>query len=181
MKTYVINLIGGPGCGKSLMSCLLFSELKIRGYVVEYAQEYVKKLIWKNDIQILNNQHYIITKQYKLINELNNHVEFIITDSPILLGLYYNRHNKNNICDIQKTEEEIKKYISEFNNINVFIERGLYKFEQQGRIHTEDESKNIDIKLLNILDELDYQYSSFKSSKDSVNDIINYIFKHFDP
>ena len=44
VKTYVINIIGAPGVGKTTISALLFAKLKLRGYICEYVQEYAKKL-----------------------------------------------------------------------------------------------------------------------------------------
>ena len=42
MKTLVINLIGGPGCGKSTIAAELFSRLKKMGVTCELVTEYIK-------------------------------------------------------------------------------------------------------------------------------------------
>ena len=44
--TYIINLLGGPGCGKSTIAALIFAKLKLheKKYSVEYVQEYAKYL-----------------------------------------------------------------------------------------------------------------------------------------
>jgi broad-specificity NMP kinase len=61
VRSIVINLIGGPGCGKSIMAMQLFIKLKILGYSVEYVSEYAKKLTWTKNYDGLNNQ-YMLTK-----------------------------------------------------------------------------------------------------------------------
>ena len=54
-RTFVINFIGAPGTGKTTICSLVFAHLKIAGYVVEYVQEYAKKLVWEGQFEILNN------------------------------------------------------------------------------------------------------------------------------
>ena len=41
-ETLVINLFGGPGCGKSTTMARLFADLKARGYNVEMVSEFAK-------------------------------------------------------------------------------------------------------------------------------------------
>ena len=44
--TIIINMISGPGSGKSVLAAELFVEMKKQGYNVEFLQEYAKKLVW---------------------------------------------------------------------------------------------------------------------------------------
>lgn len=53
-KTCVINIIGGPGLGKTTMAALIFANLKKKGFIVEYVQEYAKKLVWQKKFSKLN-------------------------------------------------------------------------------------------------------------------------------
>ena len=83
-QTYVINIIGGPGIGKTTISALLFANLKIRGYICEYVQEFAKKLVWLKDYDTLNNQFFVSREQYTLLKQIDGHVDFLITDGPLI-------------------------------------------------------------------------------------------------
>lgn len=176
-KTIVINLIASPGSGKTTIAALLFAELKMKGYLTEFVQEYIKKYIWKNDYDTIMDQFYISRQQYELQKNINGKVDFIVTDGSLIHGLFYNRYNKNNISNVEKTEDKLKEYLSEFHNIFLFIERGQWKYEQEGRIHTEKESIEISDKLKEMLDEFKLPYRIFDSSKSEIENMINYIFE----
>ena len=76
--TKVINFIGGSGCGKSLMSALVFAELKMKHLSVEYIQEYSKQLVWANNMDLLNDQYHVSIKQYNRIKMMEDKVDYII-------------------------------------------------------------------------------------------------------
>jgi hypothetical protein len=58
----------------------------------------------------------------------------------------------NNLSNIEKTEALIMEYYGKFKNINLFVQRGDYKYENAGRIESENESKSIDFHLQNMLE-----------------------------
>ena len=177
--TYVINMISGPGSGKSTLGAELFVYMKKRGYRVEYLQEYAKKLVWTKQFQILDNQHIVSYKYYNEINSIykSDEIDFVILDSSLLNGLYYNRHNPDNLSNVEKTEEMIVKYYNEFNNFNVFVERGDdYEFEKAGRIHSEKESLQIDKELPKIMKKLGIKYSNIKISRNDKGETVKKLF-----
>ncbi len=180
-KTYVINLIGGPSCGKSTLSALLFAKLKLnkKKYSIEYVQEYAKHLVWTKQFDILNNQYYVTQYQYKLLKQMNGAVDFVITDGPLIQGMYYNMHNRDNISNVEKTEKFIVDCHSEFNNINIFLNRGNFEYETQGRLQTEEESREIDVILKHLLKQKHIDFVIFDASADdaNINRIIEYIEK----
>jgi hypothetical protein len=176
MKTKVINFVSGPSCGKSLCSALIFAELKMRHLSCELVQEYAKQLVWQDRLDELDNQYQVSMEQYKMINAVKNKVEYIVTDSPLLLGLFYNRYHKNNVSNVNKTEEMILNKIKEFDNIYILLERNdEFKFEKEGRIHSEEESKMIDKKMEELLKEFGFKYLKIKSSKDNIENMVKYI------
>lgn len=159
-ETYVINMLSGPGSGKSTLAAELFVNMKKRGLKVEYLQEYAKKLVWQKDFEMLNNQHLVSYKYYKSIAAMKGCVDFIILDSSLLNGIWYNRNNTENLSNIEKTDDMIIKYYNEFKNINFFINRGIYQYENNGRIETEEQAKTIDQDIKNILkNELNIDYT----------------------
>lgn len=182
-KTVIINLIGGPGCGKSTLSALIYAKLKLHKnkYVVEYVQEYAKQLVWTREFDILNNQYYVTQHQYKLLKQMINYVDLIITDGPVIQGLYYNLHNKDNISDKVKTQEFVLKSHNEFNTINIFLLRGTYEYESQGRLQTEEEAREIDVILKHLLKQnnISFQIFDADASDENINKIIDYIIESF--
>src|SRR5438067_1008096 len=128
-KTYIINFIGGPSSGKSTLSALLFAKLKLNKnkYLVEYVQEYAKHLVWTKQFHILNNQYYVTQYQYNLLKQMNGEVDMVITDGPLIQGMYYNMHNRDNISNVEKTHNYIISCHSEFKNINIFLNRGNHE------------------------------------------------------
>jgi len=177
-KTYVINIIGGPGIGKTTFSALLFANLKMKGYVCEYVQEFAKKLVWIKDFDSLNNQYFVTKHQYELLNQINGHVDFIITDGPLVHGLYYNKYNKDNTSNMDKTEKFILEMIHKFNNINIVLERIERPYEKDGRIQTEEEAKDIDYVLKHIMKLNKIDYHSFSSDINNIEKVIEIIFSY---
>lgn len=176
MRTKIINLIGSPSSGKSLIAALLFTELKMMHKRTEYVQEYAKTLVWQNRLDELANQYNVTMEQYKMIKAVNGKVEYICLDSPLLLGIYYNRYHPDNVSNIEKTEKMILNKIDEFDNIYIFIERNKeFPYEIEGRIHNEDESNEISLYLIDILKEFRIPYKSFRSDKSNIQEMIKYI------
>ena len=176
-KTFVINIIGAPGVGKTTISALLFAKLKLCGYVCEYVQEYAKKLVWMKDFDTLNNQYHVTKKQFELLQQINGHVDFIVTDGPLIHGIYYNKYNKDNISNIDKTEKYILDCFSKFNNINIVLDRISRKYETEGRIQSEDEAKDIDIVLKHLLKINSIKYTNYPAEENSIKEIIEFILK----
>lgn len=180
-KTYLINILGAPGVGKSTIAALTFVQLKlINGYSVEYIQEYAKKLVWSKKFDTLNNQYYVTSQQYELFSQMNGIVDILVTDGSILHGLYYNRHNLDNTSNIDKTEKYILECNSKFNNINILLKRGKFPYEQHGRIQSEEEAKDIDVILKHLLDQHKIPYKIFDSHVDNIEPIIKYIIKYIE-
>jgi hypothetical protein len=176
-QTYVINIIGGPGIGKTTISALLFANLKIKGYICEYVQEFAKKLVWLKDYDTLNNQFFVSREQYTLLKQIDGHVDFLITDGPLIHGIYYNKYNKDNNSNVDKVEKFIINSIDKFKNINIVLDRVDRDYEKEGRIQTEEEAKDIDVILKHILRTNNYSFSSFPAEPDEIENIVSEIIK----
>ena len=53
-KTIVVNLLAGPGAGKTTCAWEIASELKKRNLETEYVPEYAKEFVWENKTDILD-------------------------------------------------------------------------------------------------------------------------------
>lgn len=165
----------------STISSLVYAELKMMHKSVEIVPEVAKWLIYRGEFEKLNDQYFVSSDQYKLIKALDGKVEYVIGDSGILTGLYYNRAYKSNMSDVNKTEQLILKKNNEFNNIYIYVERNpQFAFEKEGRVHTEEESKKVDVELKEMLREFNISYKSFLSHRDSVQGIVEYILSQVD-
>lgn len=160
-ETIVINCLAGPSSGKTTIAAELFVALKKKGYNVEYLQEYAKQLVWLKEFDVLNNQQYVSHQYYKTIKAMDGVVDYIILDSSLLNGLYYNRNNLDNLSNVDKTEKLILEYYNCFTNLNFFINRLKHiDYETAGRIQSEDEAKAIDTHLIKILEHFNIEYCS---------------------
>ncbi len=173
----VVNLIGGPGVGKSLIAFLLFAKLKQLGAIVEYVPEYAKKLVWAEKFSVLNEQYFVSRKQFESIHVLYGRVEFIITDGSLLHGLYYNRTNPNNVSNVEATEKQILAWYAKHNNVNVLLNRGDYKYESAGREQNEAEARVIDVKLRELLDAHGISYHAVTSHEACIDEIVQLLQK----
>src|SRR5574344_627446 len=90
----VINLFGGPCSGKSTLAASIFAEMKAQGKSVELAFEFAKDLVYDKQIDLLQSkQCYVFAHQQLRIDRLiNSGVDYIITDSPLLLSVIYNHY-----------------------------------------------------------------------------------------
>lgn len=178
MNAVVINMISGPCSGKSVLAAELFVHMKKQGYQVEYLQEYAKTLVWLKDFDMLNNQHLVSYKYFRSIKVLSEckDIQFVILDSSLLNGLYYNRHNFNNTSDMFKTESLIMDYYGRFKNINLFVHRGKdYKYDNAGRIENENESKLIDSYLQSSLEHRKIPHKCVIYDDDVIANVMQYI------
>lgn len=143
----VINYIGGPGTGKSTLASELFVKMKKENYKVELISEYAKNLTWEKRHNILeNDQLYILAKQNRMLERLKDHdIDYVITDSPIIIQIpftkkgYY-KHFFNILLDVWGS----------YKNHVYFIKRET-EYQKYGRNQTEEESIDIDNKILDLL------------------------------
>ena len=167
--TLIINLIGGPGSGKSTTAAGLFYKLKQMGIDCEMALEFAKDKVWEESLMTLNDQIYIFGKQYHKLWRLNNKVDVIITDSPLLVSLYYNKEESKYFNDF------VVEQYNKFNNVLYFINRPD-DYQTNGRTQTEEESKNIDKVLKNLITKYNISYKEidcYKSVEEIIKDIKN--------
>lgn len=92
-NTVVVNLIAGPGAGKTTCAWEIAAELKKAGLVVEYVPEVAKEYVWEERTDLLDgtleHQRALYEKQNHRVQCLMGKVDVVVTDSPIILGLLY--------------------------------------------------------------------------------------------
>ena len=165
----VVNLFAGPGSGKSTTCAGVFAKLKLAGINCEMALEYAKDKVWEESNKVLDDQIYVFGKQLHRIFRLKDKVDVVITDSPILLSIIYDKTGNKYFSDL------VLNQFNNFDNRNYFIERTTV-YNPKGRLQTEDEAKEIDKVLLDLLKDCNIEYDSVGKSE-AVNYIFNKIMK----
>lgn len=170
--TKIINLIGGPGSSKSLVAADIILQLHLQGKTVEHIADVAKYLVWQRDIEALKNQYYIAQKQYKMLKLIDGEVQYIVIEGALPQILYYNRNYKENICDMDKTEIQIKNWYKEFDNINIFVERGNLPYVKSGRMQSEEEAKLVDQSMMNVLKKNNIPFTVVAPELSKINEFI---------
>jgi nicotinamide riboside kinase len=139
----VINMLGGPGAGKSSVSHALVSAMRSTGYKAEYVHEYAKECVWSNmghdssnSGGIFTEQDWMLAHQNHLLRRLvSRDVEYAVQDTSILLGLAY-------MPDWypQSFKQFLLDTFNSYTNINVFVERGDLPYVTEGRNQTAEEA-----------------------------------------
>ena len=169
-QTLIVNLLAGPGSGKSTMAAAIFSELKYLGVDCELAPEYAKDLTWEKRHKTFENQIYLFGKQHHRIYRLVGQVDVVITDSPILLTPIYDGEGRSELR--QLVLSEYKKV----QNYNVFVKRKK-DFNPNGRNHTENEAIEIDKTIKFFLKNYNIPFQELDGTKESVQHVIRVIYE----
>ncbi len=141
--TLIVNFFAGPGAGKSTLAAGLFYRLKMKGYDVELVREFAKDATWEDNKTALANQLFISATQHHRQEILMGKVDVIVTDSPILIGLFY-----KNIIDLNVSVAMDKLVLAMFKgqrNLNFFVDRKK-AYNPNGRNQTEAEALAVDVK-----------------------------------
>lgn len=133
-----INLYGGPNCGKSTIAAAVFVELKARLINCELVREFAKELVYKGvDMRLLDegSRLCLLAEQLQRETILKGKVDYLITDSPMLLTSYYHNKNYAKVIALNTLNKE---------DFHFWLPRTNQKYEQSGRSHNLDESLKID-------------------------------------
>ncbi len=146
----VINFFAAPGVGKSTNSARLFTMLKDDKISCELVPEFAKDLTWEENYNALKCQLYVSGEQLYRIERLSSKVDFIITDSPFVLGAIYGN-------DSWYMQEHLNEYLKlkhlSMKTINVFLHRKK-DYVQIGRTQTLEESNEIQERIYKLFTDL---------------------------
>ena len=164
----IVNLFGGPGTGKSTMAAGIFSELKWRGVNCELSTEYAKEKVWEESFAIFENQVYIFAKQLQRILRVQEKVRVVVTDSPLILIMLYNKRLGGTF------DRLILEIFNTYNNMNFYLTRKK-EYLRKGRLQTLEEAKELDVRTRSLLDRNGVPYSTVVGERESVAVIVEEI------
>jgi nicotinamide riboside kinase len=143
-----ICVFGGPGCGKSTISCRIFAELKIRGHDVEHVPEFVKTMAHEGRFPESYDQIHIFGEQIHREDIALRHVQTTVTDCPILMCCAYAKFY-GAPC-FEETTRIAQQFDLDFPSLNLYIDRTV-EYISKGRYQDDKQALEFDQKLLEFL------------------------------
>lgn len=150
----IVNILGGPGVGKSILTSEIFAELKKRFVSAEISPEYIKKKLREGAIKAVESQIYIFGKQQYQLFSMKDEVDVIVTDSPFIFCSIYDRTKNEELKNLIMTE------FNKYDNLNFLILRDTsVPYEQEGRYQDSAGAKKVDKEMLEFLVKNNIEYS----------------------
>ncbi len=156
----LVNLFGAPGAGKSTGAAYVFARLKMAGINAELVTEYAKDKVWEENKAVFNNQAYIFGKQFFRISRLEDKVDVVVTDSPLLLSCYYGKDDPRLGYEFNAL---VRKVSESYSSINAFLHR-VKPYNPNGRFQTEEESNKVSKDILRLLEYYGVEFSIYPGS-----------------
>lgn len=172
-QTLIINLIGGPCSGKSTIAAELFARLKKMGIRCELVSEYIKERIYEENKTMPLNQIAIFGMEHYAISNKIGKVNVIIHDGSFINNIIYKAE------DNPEFDKLIISEYKKFNNLDFFIKRGNIEFENYGRIHNLEQSKELDYKIQAIYFHYNLNFIEVEA-RDAVDKIIPKVLKELE-
>jgi len=144
----IINLFSGPGAGKSTTMKMLTGHLRAE------------------------DQIYVFAKQQRRIARLRDHnLQWVITDSPIPLGLCYMKPEHETLA----FRELVMHVFNSYDNHNFYLTRNV-SYNPNGRNQkTISEAEQVDAKVLTMLSDNEIQHTHIQGGAQAVHDILAHV------
>lgn len=176
--TTIINFYAGPSTGKSTSAAYLYYLLKSQDKNAELVREYVKSFAWEGRKIGTYDQLYFLGKQSRYESLLYGKVDYIITDSPVLLGGYYAQKYCPEAIASGIKAASIAFYEQAANDghkhIHIFLKR-TKKYNTAGRYQTAEEAIEIDAGVKSYLQNLKIDFIESDTDEASLKSLLNKI------
>lgn len=178
--TKIITLYGGPSTGKSTTAAAIFAELKQRHVSTELVREYTKKWAWQDRKISGYDEFLFVGKQIHEESTLFNRVDYIVTDKPLAMDIYYAaRYASPTIA------KGIRAAVTSFyaaaaedghQHLHVFLTRSK-PYDARGRYEDEATARQMDGEIRDMLIELGYAYTVMPTTPDAVREYCDNLLK----
>ena len=152
--TTVVNLIGGPSIGKSTCAAYLYYLFKKDGKRAELVRECVKDWLYEGKSVGSFDQLYFLGEGIRRETVLYNKVDYVISDSPVLLNLAYARKycSKNIVNSVEMMINAFYVQASSegHRHVDVLLKR-THDYVEKDRYETKEQALEIDKNLTSIL------------------------------
>lgn len=149
----VVNLMGAPGAGKSILSYDLCSLLRKQYHRAELVTEAAKDHIYDGKRSEELDPLEVLAEQNRRVKRLVGKTDLIVTDSPLYLSAFYaNKFGYN-----KSFEQYVIDLANSYPSINFFVKRN-HTYDPAGRSQNEEESNEIHSELISFLDSYDIKY-----------------------
>ena len=159
-KTTVINIVGGPGAGKSTIASGVFNLLKMSQRDAELVTEYPKSLVWEERKKTFDDSLYLFAKQSHIQYSINGKVDYMVTDRPLIMSNMY--HNFWMEKDWPESwNKSFYDLVNETWNLydnRVYLIERAFPYQANGRIENEKEALHQDKLTKKWLDDLGIDY-----------------------
>lgn len=169
--TRILTLYGGPGTGKSTTAARVFTMFKELGVSVEMAREYVKRWAWEGRQISGFDEYYFVGKQIREESHLFNKVDYIVSDKPLVMDIYYARKYASPTIakGIEGAVTSFYQAAAEHGHrhFHLFLRRSK-TYDPRGRYEDEQTALAMDGEIRLLLEELRYPYEECDTDDQSV-------------
>lgn len=170
-QAIVVNLFGEPCAGKSTVSAMLFSLLKLKHYNVELVQEYAKDLVYEQRTETLKDQLYLLGKQNHRLQRTVSQVDVVINDSPLVLSSLYSVPDY-----FPSFNQFVLEVFNSYNNINFFALRPETRpYQQSGRYQDEQGALDVRQRLIHYMEDNHIEYIKIESNESAAERIYKHL------
>ena len=174
----LINIFGGPGCGKSTIAAGLFYELKKNHISCNNPYEFPKTLAWDKNYPAIQDQLYVFANQHRGIAQSYGKVDYIIIDSPILFStIYHSYYTSGYPAEFygQSFHDMVVDLHKKYDNLNIMLKRTDGSHDEGERFQDLEESLAIDKLCIEKLEEHDIPYHEVIVDDKTVETILKLI------
>lgn len=149
--------------------------MKKKDIKVEFTSEYAKELTFGKDYTKLSDQLLILGEQHHRSFRLNGQVDYIIHDSPFIMGVVYILDDPHLPKDLYI--QLVLAIFNSYENLNIFIERDVenIQYQEYGRRQTLEEAIQKDNEIKALLDDNNIEYITIKAGKKCLKKILKEI------
>lgn len=140
-----INLLGGPGCGKSTMAAKMYTALKVLQKPVELVDEAIKGMAWQKIPPKGFDGVWLFGKQLHREEVVLRSGGLVVTSGPLILQTgYMFAENQPYTAGLVKVAQAFE---DAYPSLGIWLERAV-PYRSEGRYETSEQAKHMDEVLL---------------------------------